>query len=67
MVQNMLVKDRCADYLALKSNISKNDIKEIDVFVGVTEETEKSLQFESLFSLTTFYICFLKRTLLCST
>lgn len=42
----MLVKDRCADYLTLKSSISKNDIKEIDVFVGVTEETEKSLQFE---------------------
>lgn len=45
MVQNMLVKDRCTEYPTLKSNISKSDIKEMDVFVGVTGETEKSLNF----------------------
>jgi len=42
----MLVKDRCADYLTLNSNISKNDIKEMNVFVGVIGEIAKSLQFE---------------------
>lgn len=30
----------------LKSNICKDDIKEMDILVGVIGETEKSLQFE---------------------
>lgn len=34
----------------LKNNIRKNDVKEMDILVGVTGETEKSLQFNDFFT-----------------
>lgn len=62
----MFVKDRCANYITLKSNISKNGIKKMYIFVKVIGASEKSLQFELFFSLTTSF-AFSKGALLCPT